>query len=324
MHICESREDGYINYPGYTKFPIIIGHEFSGIVVERGGKVKDLDIGDMIVGDNMIWCGKCVACRSGYPNHCKNLEEFGFTVNGAFAEYAAIDAKCCWKINILKGAYNDEEKAYEIGAVIEPTSVAYNAMFIKAGGFNPGAYISVFGTGPVGLAAITLAKTSGAAKVIVFDINKKRAELAKKIGADYVFNPIELIKNQSSPSKRILEITNGEGIDMQIEATGAGDKIFVEIEKSLAIGGKIVQIGRNVNKVPLSFERIQNRGGIIFGALGHAGHGTYPNVIRLMASRKIDMEKVITARYKLYDMPKIIIKPNIRNEGKILIKPNLE
>ncbi|RLC39073.1 MAG: hypothetical protein DRH33_03520 [Candidatus Nealsonbacteria bacterium] len=95
MHICESKEDGYINYPGYTKFPIIIGHEFSGIVVERGSKVKDLDVGDMIVGDNMIWCGKCIACRNGFPTHCKNLEEFGFTLNGAFAEYIAINTKYC-------------------------------------------------------------------------------------------------------------------------------------------------------------------------------------------------------------------------------------
>jgi len=58
MHIYESKEDGYINYPGYTKFPIIIGHEFSGIVVERGSKVKDLDVGDMIIGDNMIRISK--------------------------------------------------------------------------------------------------------------------------------------------------------------------------------------------------------------------------------------------------------------------------
>lgn len=67
---------------------------FQVLLLREGSKVKDLDAADIIVGDNMIWCGKCRACRNGFPNHCKNLEEFGFTLNGAFTEYEAINAKC--------------------------------------------------------------------------------------------------------------------------------------------------------------------------------------------------------------------------------------
>lgn len=92
--------------------------------------------------------------------------------------------------------------------------------------------------------------------------------------------------------------------------------------KTIAIGGKIVQIGRNINKVFLSFETIQNRGAVVFGALGHAGHGTYPNVIKLISSHKLEMTKIITERYKLRDLLNIITKANIRNEGEVLIKPD--
>ena len=248
------------------------------------------------------------------------MEEFGFTLNGAFAEYTAIDGKCCWKINTLKDAYGDEEKAYEAGALVEPTTVAYHGMFVRAGGFKPGAYVTVFGAGPIGLATIALAKAAGASKLIVFEVSKKRLELAKKMGADHVFDPVELTKQGSSPHERILEITKGAGADMQVEVAGASAQTIKEMEKSLAIGGKIVQIGRTPDTTSMHLERLQVRGAQLFGSLGHAGHGTYPNVIRLMASHKIDMRRIITKKCKLRDTIRVITEPCRESEGKIIIK----
>jgi len=320
IHMSETKKDGYINYPGYTKFPNIPGHEFSGVIVKIGNGVKRLKVGDMVTADNMIWCGECTPCRNGFPNHCESLEEFGFTLNGAFAEYTAIDAKCCWKINRLKDTYGDEEKAYEAGALVEPTTVPYHGMCVRAGGFKPGAYVTVFGAGPIGLATIALAKAAGASKVIVFEISKKRLELAKKVGADYVFDPVELTKQGLSPHERILEITEGAGADMQVEAAGAPAQTINEMEKSLAIGGKIVQIGRAPGTTSMYLERLQVRGAQLFGSLGHAGHGTYPNIIRLMASRKIDMRRIITKKYKLRDAIHAITELSTKSEGKTIIK----
>ncbi len=76
--------------------------------------------------------------RNGYPNHCTNLEEIGFTIPGAFANYIALDEKYCWPIDAIAEHFGSEEKGYEVGALSEPTSVSYNAMFERAGGFRPG------------------------------------------------------------------------------------------------------------------------------------------------------------------------------------------
>src|SRR2546428_11231163 len=81
------------------------------------------------------------------------------------------------------------EWAYEAGALCEPTSVAYNAMFTRAGGFRPGGHVTVFGTGPIGFSAIALAPAAGAAKIIAFEVAPMRAELARKGGAAFVLNP---------------------------------------------------------------------------------------------------------------------------------------
>jgi len=158
MHFYETDEDDYILYPGLTRFPTILGHEFSGKVVEAGKEVELLKVGDMVTVEEMIWCGRCIPCRNGYPNHCTNLEEIGFTIPGAFANFITVDEKYCWPINAIAERFGDEVKAYEVGAMTEPTTVAYNGMFERAGGFRPGHYVSVFGAGPIGLEAAIAAK----------------------------------------------------------------------------------------------------------------------------------------------------------------------
>lgn len=148
LHFYETDSDGYMLYPGLTKFPAITGHELSGKVVEVGKEVKDLKVGDMVTVEEMIWCGHCTPCRNGFPNHCSNLEEIGFTTDGGFANYLAIGAKYAWKINAIAERFGDEKKAYEVAAMTEPTCVSYNAMFSRAGGFKPGHYAAIFGAGP--------------------------------------------------------------------------------------------------------------------------------------------------------------------------------
>ncbi len=73
-------------YPGLTRFPQVIGHEFSGRIVEVSPEVRDLQVGDPVTAEEMLWCGRCIACRSGVPNHCEYLEELGFAVQGAMAQ----------------------------------------------------------------------------------------------------------------------------------------------------------------------------------------------------------------------------------------------
>jgi scyllo-inosose 3-dehydrogenase len=317
IHFYETDQDDYIFYPGLTRFPAIIGHELAGKVIEVGKEVTDLGVGDMVTVEEMIWCGHCVPCRNGYPNHCTNLEEIGFTIDGGFANYLAIGAKYAWKIDAIAERFGDEKKAFEVAAMTEPTSVSYNAMFERAGGFRPGHYVSVFGVGPIGLAAVGLAEAAGAGMIVAFDVSPARCELARKLGADYAFDPREV-----KPSEALLELSKGEGFNFHVEAAGVPQLVVPEMVKSLAINGKIVQIGRAAQAVPLYLETFQVRRSQFFGAQGHSGHENFPNVIRMVASGRLDLSPMLTARYNLDDAVSAIAQATDRRDGKIMVFPN--
>ena len=320
VHFYETDAQGYMLYPGLTKFPVVIGHEFSGEIVEVGAGVTDLVPGDMVTCEEMIWCGECTPCRNGYPNQCLRLEEIGFTINGAQSEYLAIGAKYCWKIKALVERYGTKEKAYEAGALCEPTSVAYNAMFTRAEGFKPGGHVAVFGTGPIGFAAIALARAAGAARIIAFEVATVRQELARKVGADVVLDPLALERQGTKPRDAILELTEGEGAAMLVEAAGAPPRTIPEMEAAMAVGGKIVMIGRASERAPVYLEHFQTHAAQIYGAQGHSGYGNFPNVIRLMASGRIDLTPIITSRFTLDQGVEAIEKATRREDGKVMIK----
>lgn len=320
VHFYETDRDGYMVYPGLTRFPVVIGHEFSGEVLEVGKTVRDLKRGDMVTCEEMIWCGECTPCRNGYPNQCVRLEEIGFTINGAQADLITVNAKYCWKINALAERYGSADRGYEAGALCEPTSVAYNAMFTRAEGFKPGGHVTVFGTGPIGFAAIALARAAGAAKIIAFEVSPTRTELAKKVGADVVLNPVELQRQGSAPRQAIMELTEGEGAAMHVEAAGAPTRTIPEMEAALAVGGKIVMIGRAAERTPIYLEAFQTHAAQIFGAQGHSGYGNFPNVIKLMAAGRIDLTPIITSRFPLAQGVEAIKKATKREDGKIMIR----
>jgi len=316
MHFYETDSDGYMLYPGLTKFPIALGHEFSGEIAEVGDNVKDLRVGNMVTVEEMLWCGTCTPCRNGFPNQCTNLEEIGITINGGLAEYIAVNGKYCWPIGSIVDRYNgDREKAFEVGATIEPHSVAYNAIFECAGGFRPGAYTVVYGAGPIGLATIALLKAAGAAKIIAFEVSEGRRRLAERVGADGVYDP-----TQVTPHEVVLDLTEGVGAEVQVEAAGAPTATVPEMEKSMAIGGWISQIGRAADRVPVYLDMFQVKKGGIFGAQGHSGYGNFPNVIRLIASGAIDPAKIITSRYDLDHAVDAIVKSGSREDGKVIVR----
>jgi threonine dehydrogenase-like Zn-dependent dehydrogenase len=176
--------------------------------------------------------------------------------------------------------------------------------------------VAVYGAGPIGLAAIGLSRASGAGLVVAFEVSPNRREIAKKLGADYVYDPAKV-----SPSQVLMELTKGEGIDLAVEAAGAPLKTIPEMEKSIAISGKIVQVGRAAQRVPMYLETLQVRRGQVFGSQGHSGDAIFPSVIRMMASGRLDMTQMITARYDLPKTVEAIAASGERSHGKITVKP---
>ena len=318
MHFYETDDENYILYPGLTKFPAILGHEFAGEIVEigPGPESEGFNVGDRVTVEEMVWCGYCRPCRDGYPNHCTNLEEIGFTIDGAMAEYIVVPIKLCWSVESLFERYADEQLVWDVAATTEPTCVAYNTIFERAGGFRPGAYVAIYGAGPIGLAGIQLCKASGAAKVVSFEVSPERRKLAEAVGADAVFDPTAV-----TPSEVLMDLTKGEGLDLSVEAAGAPDLTIPEMEKTIAINGKVAQVGRAAKRVPMYLETFQVRRGSLFGAQGHSGHAIFPSVIRMMGAGLIDNAKMVTSRFPLDQAVDAIAKSTSRADGKIIVRP---
>lgn len=316
-HLYETDNKGFIIFSGLTRLPCILGHEFSGIVERVGSRVLNLKVGDKVVVESIIWCGICQPCRSGNPNQCRNIELLGLTKDGALTDYIAVNERYCWKINDLQDVYS-EEKVFEIGALIEPVGCAYNGIFIAGGGFKPGATVVVYGAGPIGLGAIALARIAGASLIIAFDIIDERVKIAKDMGADYAFH-INMM-NDWNPSDKVLELTNGFGADIQIEAAGAAPKTIPEMERSLAANGKIIYLGRAATATPMYLDVLVSGANKIIGARGHSGYGIFPSIIRLIASDRLRLGRMITARYPFEKVLDAIKASTNRVDGKILLK----
>ena len=322
VHFMEKEPDGYTMYPGHCKFPTSIGHEWSGVVEEVGAEVTALQPGDRVCVEEMIWCGVCTPCRMGMVNQCENLEEIGFTVGGAFAEYVVTKPQYCWKIDALVSAYDgDEEKAFEAGAMVEPCGVAYNVLFVCGGGIRPGGHVAVFGTGPIGLASIGLLRTSGAAKVFAFEPIASRRVLAKRMGADHVFDPVQLQKDGVDAADMLRDMTDGVGVAMAVEAAGVSPRTFPVIEQALAVKGKAVQVGMGSERTPILLVQFMYQGASIHAGVGHSGHDIFPSVIRLMATKRLNMLPILTARYPLERALDAIRQTSKRVDGKVMVKP---
>lgn len=317
-HLLKKDDQGYSLYNGHSKYPIITGHEFSGEIVEVGKKVKRLKVGDLVSVESMHWCGECDACRRGMFNQCKELEEPGLTYDGGFAEYATVKAKYCYSLNAIVDYYNgDKMAALEMGAMIEPTGVAYNGLFVRGGGIRPGGHAVVFGAGPIGLAAISLLKTAGVAKLIAVESVPDRVKLAKECGADYVLDPTSF-ESPEAEAEEIMRLTDGAGVSLFAECAGANKFTYPIMGKCMAIGGKTVQIGHFNGLTPVDMYNWQWNAATISGSNGQSGQGIYPDVIALMASGRIDMRKMVTGRYNLED-----IEEGMKiTSGKVLVSVN--
>ena len=325
VHMLQTDDEGYIYYPGLTAFPCTLGHEFSGIVVEVGEYAlnkrtgKRYEKGEAVCSEEMMWCSYCRPCADGFPNHCENLHEIGFSVDGAYAKYIKMDARYLWSVEPLRGIYG-EEKMYELGSLVEPTSVAYNAVIERGGGIRAGDNVVILGSGPVGIAACGVLRRSGAATVIMSEPSKPRREMAEALGATHVIDPTNV-----NTADAVLEITKGMGANLILEATGLPSVVWGDVEKIIwegrALNTTVIIVARADDKIPMNGEVFQVRRASVVGAQGHSGHGTFPRVISCMADG-LDVSPMITKKIGLDQ-----VKENLKmlqtdlNEVKITVIP---
>lgn len=318
LHMVETDPDGYMRYPGLVRAPVVTGHEFSGVVEAVGPAVRDLGPGDAVCAEEIAWCGECLACRSGRSNNCTRIEELGFTFDGAHAEYVATRARYCWSLAPLRDAGIAEEQVFRAGALVEPTGVAYLALFVSAGGFLPGSSVGIVGAGPIGLAAVSLARTAGAGRVIAFEVVERRRRLAAEMGADGTFDPATL--GPGGIVEAALQASRGRGLDVWFEASGAAG-VIEQMAASVAPAGKIVLVGRGPHTVDLDPEQLIVRGASLHGSIGHSGAGTFGRVIDLMATGRLDMTPIVSAAVDLDGAAAVLDGSPRREAGKTLVVP---
>ena len=253
-----------------------------------------------VTTEEMLWCGQCRPCADGQPNHCEQLDEVGFNVNGAYTKYIVLPSRTIWSLEPLRRNYKKAD-LFIAGSLVEPTCVAYNAVIERGGGIHPGDRVVILGAGPVGIAACAILKRAGASQVIISETQQERADMALKLGADYHVNPLK-----EDFADRVLEITEGMGADLFMEATGLPTVVYPGIERVIWEGrtllSTLVVTARADAKMPVTGEVLQVRKARIVGAQGQSGHGNFPRVIECMASgmdmtpmstKKIAFEEII-------------------------------
>ena len=275
-----------------TVFPFIPGHEWSGDVIEVGSQVESVRVGDRVLGECCIHCGTCSVCRDGFGSPlCLESVCYGLTGDGkpgALAEYMAVKQRALHRM--------PENVGYEEGALIEPLSVSYHAIWGLGGGVAPHDRVVVFGGGPIGLLAMLTAKAASA-PVIMVEPAAYRRELAERLGADAMIDP-----SREDPVGRIMHYTGNQGATLIVECSG-NDRAVAATVHSTAVGGRIVLVGMTDGRdVPVQVDRTQFRRAAIIGAAGAPFF--FAKTLAFMSRRAVNLTGVITHRFPLTDVVK--------------------
>ncbi len=298
------------------KGPIILGHEFTGEVVEVGDVPAQLGLfkpGDRVVVNPVQNCNACYKCADGKTHCCSNMSVNGVNKDGAFAEYCSVLYTGLFKLA--------DDVSYSDGAFIEPMACAVNAM--NKLDIVPGQFIAIFGPGAIGLMMVQVAKAMGAGKVALVGTRDYRLEAGKKLGADYIFN----LKDSSSScytgdlKKSIADITDGELADRAVTPTGANAAFELAVEICGACG-IIVHFGLPDENdkfcIPaLSFHKMDKQ-----IRSSWLAPGTWPQTLSMLKEGLVDVSSLITHTFSLNDAEKAIrnLKENVGNPLKVQIK----
>lgn len=186
-------------------YPIVLGHEFSGDVVETGAGVKQVHVGDKVSGAPLIPCMKCDDCQKGNFSLCKHYSFIGSREQGSNADYVVIPEQ--------NAVVFDKRISYEQGAMFEPSTVALHGIFQND--YHGGEYVAILGGGTIGMFTMQWAKIFGSKKVVVFDISEERLALARRLGADEVVNTTE-----EAFMEKAMAITEEKGYGFVFETAG--------------------------------------------------------------------------------------------------------
>jgi L-iditol 2-dehydrogenase len=256
--------------------PMILGHEASGVITAVGSAVAADRVGERVAIEPQRACRVCEQCKRGAYNLCPSMEFYATPpIDGAFAEYAVIQADYAYKI--------PDSMSLEAAALCEPLSVGIWSN--QKAGTRPGSRVLIAGAGPIGIIVMQVAFAFGASEVIVSDIAETRRQAAERFGATRTLDPTR--EDVTDPS---LEV------DIFIDASGAEPAVKAGI-LALKPGGRAVLVGMGKDELALPVSRIQAREIELTGVFRYAN--TWPEAIALVESGRVDLDSMVTARFPL-------------------------
>jgi 2-desacetyl-2-hydroxyethyl bacteriochlorophyllide A dehydrogenase len=283
--------------------PVVLGHEFSGEVVEIGAQVAGLRIGDRVTVDPNVVDGTCFYCRRGETHLCSGLSPLGISRPGGFAEFAAVPAKNAYRL--------PDSVSVEAGSLVEPLACCVHG--IDQAAIRLGDIVVVLGAGPIGVLLIQLARLRGARTIVAVEPEPARHRHAAGAGADQVVRP-------EDASAALAELGETGAADVVIEASGnaaAAEWTFALVRR----GGTVLLFGvypehEQISVTPFRVNEDELR---IVGSLNNPN--THQRAIDLLASGRVNAGGLITHRLELAQLSDALVRENFPGAGKITVHP---
>jgi L-iditol 2-dehydrogenase len=279
--VCGSDIHVFHGMHPYTSYPVVQGHEVSGVIAEVGSRVEDLAVGDKVTFTPQLTCGRCYPCTHGMYHICESLKVMGFQTGGAAQEFFAVDADKVLKV--------PDHVSLDQAAMVEPVSVAVHALS-RAGEDLQGKKVLVLGAGTIGNLVAQVAKASGASAVMITDISDYKVEKAKACGIDFVVNSWEEDLTQA-----ILRDFGPDRADLILECVGVQDTITQAVENARK-GTTIVVVGVFGQKPVADLGLVQDRELSLVGTLMYQKQD-YERAIELVAGGRLCLDQMITHRF---------------------------
>jgi threonine 3-dehydrogenase len=282
--------------------PMTFGHEMAGTVVAQGSAATRIPLGSRVAAETHLVDWTCYQCRTGRANVCRALRILGVHVPGSFAEYVAIPETNAWI---------SDELPPEIAVLQEPMGNAVHACFVEEIAAQT---VAVLGCGPIGLMAIAVARQAGARKVFATDLNEERRAMAVRMGAD------EALDGNDDVAARLLELTDGDGVDVVLEMSGAESALHQGLA-AVTNGGRVSLLGTHTRPATVDLsEEVIFKGLRVYGISGRRMFETWYRTTALL-EEGLDLSPIITHRLSLTDFRRAFDLVASGHAGKVVLLP---
>ncbi|MCY4537620.1 MAG: zinc-binding dehydrogenase [Chloroflexi bacterium] len=308
--VCGSDLHMWRDHQSWTiKLPLVLGHEFCGVVAAVGAAVTGFQAGDRVAVETAAEiCESCVFCHAGDYNQCPHRLGYGALYDGAFTRFVTA------RQGILH--HIPANVPFEYAALTEPICVAYNALVEKTPALRPGDTVVIQGPGPIGMMALFVAKLRGASEIIMLgtDVDKQRLGIAEQIGATRTLNI-----DEGDPIDLVRSLGDGYGADLIVDCTG----VSIALQSALEMvrpNGVITKIGWGPQPLNFNLDSLVQKAVTLQGSFSHL-YSTWERALGLLSSGQIDLELIIGGVYPLGDWVEAFEEMEAGNNVKSVLLP---